>query len=508
MAASRWARTGVRRQLGALGFAYLIIVGIGAAATMLALDHYNDDSEARRRLLVDLAVLERLRAAYSDQETAQRGYIISGDPAFLGPYDAGRTAANGALAALSDDLGGHDALSQEVQKVRELSERWRAEHAEPEIEVRRTQGAAAAASMVATGAGRNQFDLLRFTIDSLASTIGAEAQDATDQATRARQIAVAALIASVATTGAVSVASALLLRRWVVRPLESLTDAIERLDLEENTVIPVDGPRELRTVSEAVDRMQGTLRLQRDRAIRNREMIEQNALLTVQLGNELAGALGDFPTGWSVASTLRAAEGLAAGDCYDVALLSPTTIGVVLLDIAGHGVDASILALKCKELLRAALRNDLAPGEALGWVAANASGLEDTFLTAFVARIETDTGVFTYANAGHPPALLRTDGATTLLARTGPLVGPLPDSSWYSVKDVFPAATALVAYTDGLTEARRASGDFFGEARLRDVVTTSDSTDAGVLLGRIVDELDAFATRLRDDATLLVVSRA
>jgi phosphoserine phosphatase RsbU/P len=329
-----------------------------------------------------------------------------------------------------------------------------------------------------------------------------------NQAARARQIAVAALIASVATTGAVSVASALLLRRWVVRPLESLTDAIERLDIDENTTIPVDGPRELRTVSEAVDRMQETLRLQRDRAIRDREMIEQNALLTVQLGNELAGSLGDFPNGWSVASSLRAAEGLAAGDCYDVALLSPTTIGVVLLDIAGHGVDASILALKCKELLRAALRNDLAPGEALGWVAANASGLEDTFLTAFVARIETDTGVFTYANAGHPPALLRSDRATTLLARTGPLVGPLPDSSWHTLKDVFPSGTALVAYTDGLTEARNAAGDFFGEARLRDVVTMSDSTEAIVVLGRIVDELDAFAIRLRDDATLLVVSRA
>src|SRR5688572_11633785 len=98
MAASRWARTGVRRQLGALGFAYLIIVGSGAAATMLALDRYSDDAEVRRRLLIDLAVLERLRAAYSDQETAQRGFIISGDPTFLGPYDAGQTAANGALA--------------------------------------------------------------------------------------------------------------------------------------------------------------------------------------------------------------------------------------------------------------------------------------------------------------------------------------------------------------------------------------------------------------------------
>src|SRR4029450_8342107 len=104
-----------------------------------------------------------------------------------------------------------------------------------------------------------------------------------DAAAYARGQAVVSLIASVATTASVSVASALLLRRWVVRPLESLTEAIERLDAGEVVQIPVDGPRELRSVSEAVDRMQQTLRLQRDRAIRNREMIEQNALLTVQL---------------------------------------------------------------------------------------------------------------------------------------------------------------------------------------------------------------------------------
>ena len=65
--ASRWARAGVRRQLGALGFVYLIIVGTGAAVTLLALDRYNHDAERRRELLTDLAVLERLRAAYSDQ---------------------------------------------------------------------------------------------------------------------------------------------------------------------------------------------------------------------------------------------------------------------------------------------------------------------------------------------------------------------------------------------------------------------------------------------------------
>jgi CHASE3 domain sensor protein len=508
MAASRWARTGVRRQLAILGFAYLIIVGAGAAATMVALDLYNDDADRRRHLLVDLVVVERLRGAYSDQETGQRGYLISGDTSFLAPYDAGRSTEAEALSVLTEDLRDNDPLAREVEEVIGLADRWRREHAEPEIEVRRTQGAVAASRLVATGASRAQFDQLRGAVDSLGTGIEAEAQAAADAAAQARLVAIAFLIASVASTGAVSIVSALLLRRWVVRPLESLTSAIDQLETDDSVRIPVDGPYELRTVSIAVDRMHETLRVQRDRAIRNREMIEQNALLTVQLGNELASALGDFPQGWSVATVLRAAEGLAAGDCYDVALLSPSTIGVVVLDIAGHGVDASILALKCKELLRAALRNDLAPGEALGWVAANASGLDDTFLTAFVARIDTQSGVLTYANAGHPPALLTAHGTFTSLRRTGPLVGPLIDSNWQTAKDVFPRGAALIAYTDGLIEARDEANEFFGEARLQSLVTNVANHNAATVLAHIVDDLDAFAPRLHDDATILVVARA
>lgn len=506
--ASRWARAGVRRQLGALGVVYLIIVGTGAAVTLLALERYNTDAEVRRELLTDLAVVERLRAAYSDQETAQRGYIISGDASFLGPYDEGLATAAGALVTLSQDLQDHEPLRRDLANIVALAQRWRVEHAEPEIAVRRTQGQEAATRLVASGAGKVQFDELRSAVDSLGVTIAAEAQQATEAASQARDQAVASLIASVATTAAVSVASAFLLRRWVVRPLESLTDAIERLEAGEVVQIPVDGPRELRSVSLAVDQMQQTLRLQRDNAIRNREMIEQNALLTVQLGNELAGTLGDFPPGWTVASSLRAAEGLAAGDCYDVALLSPTTIGLVLLDIAGHGVEASILALKCKELLRAALRNDLAPGEAMSWLLSNASGLEDTFLTAFVARIDTDTGVFTYANAGHPPALLRVGDTLMPLPGTGPLIGPIPAVGWQTVKEVFPPGSTLVAYTDGLTEARDSSGAFFGESRVHELLANTPTNIASATLDHIVDDLDRFAVRLRDDATILVVAHA
>ncbi len=108
--------------------------------------------------------------------------------------------------------------------------------------------------------------------------------------------------------------------------------------------------------------MQRTISHQRDDAIRAREAIEQSAILAVQVRSELASDLGDYPDGWTMAAGLRAAEGVVAGDCYDVSLVSPTTIAIIVLDIAGHGAQSAVAALKCKELLKAALRSGLEPG--------------------------------------------------------------------------------------------------------------------------------------------------
>ena len=168
------------------------------------------------------------------------------------------------------------------------------------------------------------------------------------------------------------------------------------------------GPPELRQVATAVDEMQRTIRQQRDDAIRAREAIEQSAILAVQVRSALTSDLGDYPTGWTMAAGLRPAEGVVAGDCYDVALISPTTIGVIVLDIAGHGAQSAVAALKCKELLKAALRSGLDPGPAVSWLSEQEHGLGELFLTAFLAVIDTDSGRGTLRERRAPP---RTPGA-------------------------------------------------------------------------------------------------
>ena len=157
--------------------------------------------------------------------------------------------------------------------------------------------------------------------------------------------------------------------------------------------VTVEGAPELVDVANAVDNMQRTIVAQRDSAVRAREAIEQNTVLALQLRTELTSELGDYPEGWSVAARMRSAEGFVAGDCYDVTLLGPREIGVVVIDIAGHGALAAVSAFKCKELLKAALRSGLEPSACLDWLLEQELGLDDSFFTAVVASIDTATGL-------------------------------------------------------------------------------------------------------------------
>jgi serine phosphatase RsbU (regulator of sigma subunit) len=310
-------------------------------------------------------------------------------------------------------------------------------------------------------------------------------------------------LAFVTTLGA-----ALVVRRWVTRPIERLSRAVRSARSGKVGVIAPQGPPEIADLARDVDAM----RLQMNRAlydaVRARETIEQSASVVLQLRSELATGVEELPDGWSVAAQLQAAEGVVAGDCYDVIQLPPSGLGLVVVDISGHGAVSGVLALRCKELLRAGLRDGFAPDEAVLWAAEQLDDLGDeTFLTAFVAVIDLRSGDVTYASAGHPPALMCSPSHAVELEPTGPIVGPFL-GPWRSASAGLDEGDKLVVYTDGLTEVRNAAGEEFGVQRLSDLVCASSYDEAEAIVKRCVDDVTSFAPgRLRDDVTIALLCR-
>jgi serine phosphatase RsbU (regulator of sigma subunit) len=307
---------------------------------------------------------------------------------------------------------------------------------------------------------------------------------------------------------ATTLAAAFLTRRWVTRPLERLARAVRSARAGRVGVIAPQGPPEIADLARDVDAM----RLQMNRAlydaVRAAETIEQSASVVLQLRSELATGVEQLPDGWTVAAQLQAAEGVVAGDCYDVIQLPPSRLGLVVVDISGHGAVSGILALRCKELLRAGLRDGFEPDEAVLWASEQLDDLaEETFLTAFVALIDLKTGDVTYANAGHPPALLCSPSHAAELAPTGPIVGPFA-GPWQTASAGLDPGDTLAVYTDGLIEVRNAAGKEFGLQRLTDLVCGAAPDDAEAIVKRCVDDVTSFAPgRLRDDVTIALLCR-
>jgi serine phosphatase RsbU (regulator of sigma subunit) len=182
-----------------------------------------------------------------------------------------------------------------------------------------------------------------------------------------------------------------------------------------------------------------------------------------------------------------------------------------VIDVTGHGAKAALTALKAKAQLRSALRTGLSPGSALGWLAQeHHDDAVDDFVTAFVAVVDVASGDCRWANAGHPPALLATDGSALELPHTGPLIGPF-DSAWSTETVAIPPGGVLVVYTDGLTEARGEGRALLGEVRLHELLESIVGVGAGpdeivAVLIRMVDEFEIGSPT--DDVTIVALARS
>jgi sigma-B regulation protein RsbU (phosphoserine phosphatase) len=498
----------LRRRLLLLFAAIVAAVLVAGVAGAVVIRNRDESRDSERRLSVAQEEAAQLTAAYADEETAVRGYVLAGDARFLAPYTTGGARATRLLRSLDAIRTQEHALADPLARVVERSTRWRSQAAERAITLR-ASGDVAGATAAATATGKQLFDQLRQSLTALTRVVNAEADTADHRAATARtQLTVIfAVILGVALLG--TLAAAYAIRRWVTRPINDLGRQVRRIRVgASGQVIQQVGPPEIAALASHVDAMRARIESQRIQAERSREAVEQSAAVVLTLRAQLEPDLGELPRGWTIAAQLRAAEGVVAGDCYGLVSLDDEHVGLVVVDIAGHGAVEGILALRCKELLRASLAADYEPGEAMRNAAEQLGDLgEEVFLTAFVAVIDTADGRVRYANAGHPPAFIASELQVLELGPTGPLVGLL-DDHWHTAVARIDSGDALCAYTDGLIEVRAADGAFYGPERLMHLVQGARCDQAPAVVKRCLDEVEAFAGgHLRDDATVVVLCR-
>lgn len=410
---------------------------------------------------------QAMLAALVDEETGVRGYVITGDDAYLTPYRDGQAAEQRALGRLLMVLPKGFGARQQARDLSEAAERWRTSYADVEIATRQKIGLEATAALVAAGRNKAAFDDLRDRGARLQDRIDEMAAAASDRQTASLQNLRQTQYATLAALVLFTVVAAELLRRWVLTPVRTLDTEVNRVAAgRPGAVVTPHGPRELARLGVNVEGMRRRLVEEVEGARAAEEGLLQRGPVVVGLRSALAPFQQRLPSAVRVAGTIRPAEGVLAGDWFDAVVLSPTQVAIAVVDVSGHGPLAGLLAVRLKETLTAALRAGLDPAAALG-LAAEAVGDEERFATGVVAVVDVRDATLTWANGGHPPALLlpRTGpvcGPVTELGPTGPLLACGLGGKWQSQRVPIDANQVLLAFTDGVVEARAADGSELG----------------------------------------------
>jgi PAS domain S-box-containing protein len=165
-------------------------------------------------------------------------------------------------------------------------------------------------------------------------------------------------------------------------------------------------------------------------------------------------------------------EADVGGDWYDAVRLPDASIMLCVGDVTGRGLLAAGLMGKMRQAINMASMYEPDPARLLDAIdfQLRTRGSQ-ALVTAFVGILAPDGKSMRYANAGHPPPLLRRAGEIEELRSTGLPIG-LRDAAERetTVELSLEGAELLALYTDGLTEGTRDLA--FGERRLREVIST------------------------------------
>jgi len=249
-------------------------------------------------------------------------------------------------------------------------------------------------------------------------------------------------------------------------------------------------------------------------AIDNVLLYQRTQYIATTLQSSLLPAkLPDIP-GVDVAARFRAAgEGVeVGGDFYDLfALPGDSGWAAVLGDVCGKGPEAASLTALARYTVRAEA-DASGPAEVLSRVnqaIINQRG-DSRFLTLVSVWMHHGiTGLHArIARGGHTPSLVvRANGRIESFTPAGTLLGVFPDAAFEEAGFTLAPGDSLVLYSDGVTEARSPSGDFFGTKRLVALLETTRQASASELADCIEFACHEFGDgRIRDDLAILVLS--
>ena len=202
------------------------------------------------------------------------------------------------------------------------------------------------------------------------------------------------------------------------------------------------------------------------------------------------------------------------GDFYDVFRLEDGRTCIVIGDVSGKGISAALFMSMVKTSIKEKLMAGRGLADTLNLVNEElcTSNPEGMFATVFAMAVDPETGIVSYANAGHEEPLLLGEESSYLDVMSGIALGLFEDSDIAEEKLVLRGGEGILLYTDGFTEAINTEKQQYGKERLRDSASGEyrkgiAACDVRAMVSGVVESVRSFASGMEqfDDMTCLAL---
>ncbi len=227
--------------------------------------------------------------------------------------------------------------------------------------------------------------------------------------------------------------------------------------------------------------------------------------------NSVPNVFPAFPdrTDFDIYAYMRPAKEVG-GDFYNFFLIDETHLAMVMADVSGKGIPASLFMMVSNILLSEALRIGTTPKDALRFINNRICERNplNMFVTIWVGVLNLETGEVIASNAGHDdPLVLSNGGYDFKKSSHGIIVGAMSDMEYVNYEFKLNKGDKIFLYTDGVPEATDRNNKMYGLNKLQDLLNCNRNKNCKETIDVVLDSVERFVGEAPqfDDITMLVI---
>ncbi|TGL69890.1 SpoIIE family protein phosphatase [Leptospira jelokensis] len=197
------------------------------------------------------------------------------------------------------------------------------------------------------------------------------------------------------------------------------------------------------------------------------------------------------------------------GDFYEYHSPNPFELGIVLCDVSGHGIPASLISAMGKVAFTTQKDSISSPKQVLeGMNRVLYGNCSPQYVTASYLYLNTSTKVWRFGRAGHPSAFLqRASGEIIKVHPKGKIIGVFPEIQIDETTFPVLPKDRILLLSDGVLECFDRKGNMFGDSGLIEFLKTNRELPNHLFKGKLIQELESFSNReikdWEDDLTFI-----